>query len=165
MTCRPLVATSLLLCLALAEGCRSPQLVSRPLNPREVGWACAIQRSYPGWQPPFLIPTRDDWQPRPQAPTVPMLPLGPPLITPVASAVTGEAPTAQRVVAPVPVGERQTVVDVTLPSSPPAAPVTKMLPPVLAGGLPAASPEPLVSPARVIAEPELQDVDFVPADK
>lgn len=162
MTCRSLVAVALLLCLALAEGCRSPQLVSRPLSPAEVGWACAIQRSYPGWRPPFLIPTREDWQPRPRVAAVPMLPLGAPLITPVASAVVGEAPAAQRV-APVPADERQTVVDVVLPRNTPAAPVAELLPPVRAGGAPAASPEPQVRP--VIAEPELQDVEFVPADK
>ncbi len=156
MICRPVVSVCLLLSLVLAGGCRSPQLTSRPMTPTEIGWASAIQRSYPGWRPPYLLPKRDDWQG--EAPTeskrFPILP--PPsdpatAPVPVATAAGTTTPSA------VPV-TRETVVKVTVPA-PPA-----MLPPVQTAGVPAVSPEPQVTPAKVV-EPELNDVEFVPADR
>ena len=45
-------------------GCSHPRLASRPLTEQERGWAEALQRWHPGWQQPYLAPTR----PGPDAP-------------------------------------------------------------------------------------------------
>ena len=39
-----------------AYGCRRPHLASRPLSEQETLWAQFIQRSYSGWDPPYLSP-------------------------------------------------------------------------------------------------------------
>lgn len=125
-----------LLALVLA-GCRTPPLASRPMTPTEAEWASAIQRGYPGWRPPFLMPTREGWERRqPRAPEPPRPPAGvPPVPEPT--------PTAP---APPPEPARQeTVIEIQLPElSKPAE-----------DGSPASRP---------VAEPVIDDVDFVPAE-
>lgn len=156
MICRPIVSAGLLLGLVLAGGCRSPQLTSRPMTATEIGWASAIQRSYPGWQPPYLLPKREGWQARPLTESE-LLPILPPPSDPATAPVPVATAPGAGTVSAVPV-TRETVVNVTVPAP------AKMLPPVPAGGTPAVSPEPQVAPTKVV-EPELNDVEFVPADK
>ncbi|MBT3286376.1 MAG: hypothetical protein HN849_24250 [Victivallales bacterium] len=192
MTCRPAVPSILLLAFVLlVAGCRGPQLVSRPMTPTESSWAGVIQRSYPGWRAPFFMPSRADWQPRPpedmDLPTflgsdaapavVPSPTLRPGRVAPVVPTVTVEVPEPAPIpvpVAPVTLGERQTVIDLSVPhvaAPEPAAPV-EMVPPIRTGGepsgrpvAPARSAEPNVEPTKVLPpRASLKDVEFVPAD-
>jgi len=192
MTCRPAVPSILLLAFVLlVAGCRGPQLVSRPMTPTESSWAGVIQRSYPGWCPPFFMPNRADWQPRPpedmdlpaflgndvSPALVPSPTLRPGRVQLAVPSVTVEVPGPTPVpvpVVPVALGERQTVIDLSLPAvaAPrPPAPV-EMVPPIRTGGeplkrrfAPAQSVEPNVEPAKVLPpRASLKDVEFVPAD-
>ena len=49
-------AFSLTCCIALAAGCKRPELASKPLNERQLEWAQTINKSYSAWQPPYLSP-------------------------------------------------------------------------------------------------------------
>jgi hypothetical protein len=162
----------LLVCLALvAAGCRGPQLVSRPLTDTETDWAGAIQRSYPSWKPPFFMPDRAHWTPRPisDADLLPMLEgeaspavVPSPEILPAPAPVEVAAPPAATAPpAAVTAKPGETVVDVAVPAAP-----SSMVPPKqpAASPSPGVSAEPKVAPAKVVSEPGLDDVEFVPAD-
>lgn len=51
--CASIVA---LLILGICTGCRTSELASRPLTPREKMWAETLRDSYPGWKQPVQPP-------------------------------------------------------------------------------------------------------------
>jgi hypothetical protein len=64
------------------------------------------------------------------------------------------------VVAPVVAAPGETVVDLSVPTA-----GAVVVPPKQAEAKPAVSAEPKVAPAKVVSEPGMDDVEFVPAEK
>jgi hypothetical protein len=147
MNCR--TALSLLaLSALLVGGCRGPKLVSRALTEKEAAWAATIQRSYPGWQRPYMVPTRELWQPKPAPVWDPFLP------PPGTGAADSAQPSVAEPMAPATPAD-ETVVEIVVPvpgGTPPAQAVEQtIMPPIRMDG---------AAPVETTAD----DVEFVPAD-